>query len=161
MVFAIERFRCTSSHSCTFLIREPFYIRLLFLIVHFCTFEYFFYFSILFALPAFSHSCTFLHSHKLLLLNPRVWEEHLAIQPLWVTAQLLVTCVRLIYLEDEIIFSFLVELKEMRTPGESKVLSFLFLMLIKGMRRWSESKISLCNPRGRKLLHRSSVSGLV
>ena len=38
----------------------------------------------------------------------------------------------------------------MRTLGESKVLSFLFLVLIKVMRSWVKSKISFSNPRSGK-----------
>ena len=38
-------------------------------------------------------------------------------------------------------------LNEMRALGESKVLNFLFLVLIKGMEKRGESKISLCFSR--------------
>ena len=53
---------------------------------------------------------------------------------------------------------FLVLLKEMRILGECKVLSILFLLLIKGMRRWDQSKIFFCNHRNGKLLLRPSAS---
>ena len=57
-----------------------------------------------------------------------------AILLLWVTALLLVTQVSPIYQVDEFTFLFLVLLKEMRTLGELKVLSFLVLVQIKGIR---------------------------
>ena len=58
--------------------------------------------------------------------------EHLTIQLLWATAQLLVKCVSLTYLVDEFfIFLFLVLLKEVRTRGESKISSFYFCVLCK------------------------------
>ena len=49
----------------------------------------------------------------------------------------------------------------MRMLGESKILSFLFPVPIKEMRRWDESKISFCNPMGGKLLFRPSASIMV
>ena len=52
--------------------------------------------------------------------------EHLAIQILWVTIRLFVTCVTPIYLEDEFTFLFLVLLNEMRMLGKPNVLSFFF-----------------------------------
>ena len=55
------------------------------------------------------------------------------VQLLWAIARRLVTHASAIYLLDEFIFLFLVLLKEMRILGECKVLSFLFLVLIKGM----------------------------
>ena len=45
--------------------------------------------------------------------------------------------------------------------GESKVLYFLFLVLIKGMQSWGEFNISLSNPRGGKMLVRPSASWIV
>ena len=45
-----------------------------------------------------------------------------------------------------------------RTRCESNISSSLFLMLIKGMRRWCEFKIFLRNPRDGKILLRSSTS---
>ena len=57
---------------------------------------------------------------------------------LWATARLLVTRVSSTYLVDEFMFSrclFLILLNEMRIVGESNVLPFLFMVLIKGMRR--------------------------
>ena len=75
--------------------------------------------------------------------------EHLTIQLLWTTAQLLVTRVSPIYLVEEFAFLFLVLLNEMRMLGESKmllnemrmpdksnVLPFFFLVLIKGIGGW-------------------------
>ena len=56
------------------------------------------------------------------------------------------------YLLDEFIRLLPVSLKEIRALHESKVLSFLFLALIKGMQKWNESKIFFCNSRGWKLL---------
>ena len=50
--------------------------------------------------------------------------EHLAIQILWVTIRLFVTCVTPIYLEDEFTFLFLVLLNEMRMLGKPKLLPF-------------------------------------
>ena len=47
--------------------------------------------------------------------------KHLAIQLLLASVLLLVTCVSLIYLEDEFLFLFLVQLNEMMTLAESKV----------------------------------------
>ena len=47
---------------------------------------------------------------------------------------------------------FLVLLREMKTLGESKVSSFLFLVLIKRTWIWVESRISLCILRDGKLL---------
>ena len=49
----------------------------------------------------------------------------------------------------------------MRMLGESKILSFLFPVPIKEMRRGDESKISFCNPMGGKLLFRPSASIMV
>ena len=49
----------------------------------------------------------------------------------------------------------------MRMLGESKILSFLFPVPVKEMRRWDESKISFCNPMGGKLLFRPSASIMV
>ena len=77
--------------------------------------------------------------------NPRVWGKHLTIQLLWATSRLLVTRVSPIYLVDDFMFSrclFLMLLNEMRILGESNVLPFLFLVLIKGMRRWCEFRSS-------------------
>ena len=61
---------------------------------------------------------------NLLWLNPLAWVEHLAIQLLRRTVRLLVTPVGPIYL------------------GKSYVLPFLFLVLVKGMGRWGESRSS-------------------
>ena len=58
------------------------------------------------------------------------------------TAQLLVTRVSPIYVVDEFTFFFLVLLNKMRMLGKSNVLPFLFLVLIKGMGRWSVSRSS-------------------
>ena len=77
---------------------------------------------------------------QLLWLNPQARVEHLAIQFLLATAQLLLARVCPIYLEDELIFLFLVLLKEMRMLGESNVLPVLSLVLIKGIRSWGESR---------------------
>ena len=77
---------------------------------------------------------------QLLWLNPQVRVEHLAIQFLLATAQLLLARICPIYLEDELIFLFLVLLKEMRMLGESNVLPVLSLVLIKGIRGWGESR---------------------
>ena len=81
---------------------------------------------------------------------------HLAMQIFWTTARLLVTRVSLIYLVDMFfIFSFLVLLKAMRTRGEFKNSPCYFCHRI----RWQwESKITLCNPSGGKLLLRLSLS---
>ena len=86
--------------------------------VYFYAFEYFFTFLYFLAIVI-----TFLHLYKLLWLNPGAWEEHLTIQLLWATVRLVIR-VRIIYLMDEFIFLFLVKLKETRTLGKSKVLSF-------------------------------------
>ena len=77
---------------------------------------------------------------QLLWLNPQARVEHLAIQFLLATAQLLLARVCPIYLEDELIFLFLVLLKEMRMLGESNVLPVLSLVLIEGIRSWGESR---------------------
>ena len=64
----------------------------------------------------------------LLRLKSREAREHFAVHPLWATDRLLVTHFSLMYLVNE--------------------LSFLFLVLIKGMTDGGECKISLCNLRG-------------
>ena len=74
-------------------------------------------------------------AEKLLWLYHGVHGEHLIIQLLWATAQLLVPRISPIYLVDEFVFLFLVLLKEMRMLSEYKVLPFLVLVLIKRMRR--------------------------
>ena len=64
---------------------------------------------------------------------------------LWATARLLVTRVSATYLVDEFMFSrclFLILLNEMRILGESNVLRFLLLVLMKGMRKLCESRSS-------------------
>ena len=77
-------------------------------------------------------------------------------QLLWATARLLVTRVSLIFLVDKFfIFLFVVLLKEMRTRGESKI-SFCYFCQRISMQ--GESKITLCNPSGGKLLLRPSSS---
>ena len=53
-------------------------------------------------------------------------EEHLAIQLLWATDQLLVGRVSPAYLVEQFFYLFLMQLKKMRTLGESKVSSFDF-----------------------------------
>ena len=50
--------------------------------------------------------------------------EHLSIQLLWATAELLVSCVSSLYLVDEFISLLQVLPEEMRMVGESKILSF-------------------------------------
>ena len=52
--------------------------------------------------------------------------KYLALQLLWTTARLLVTCVSLICLVDVFFFLFQVQRNEMRILGESKILSFCF-----------------------------------
>ena len=53
-------------------------------------------------------------------------EEHLAIQLLWATDQLLVGRVSPTYLVEQFFYLFLMQLNKMRTLGESKVSSFGF-----------------------------------
>ena len=67
----------------------------------------------------------------------------------FMAAQLLVTTISPFCQVDEFIFLFFVK---------SKVSSFLFLVLIKGMWRRVESEISLCSPRGYKLLQSFSCN---
>ena len=103
----------------------------------------------------------FLFFYKLVWLNSEEREKYLAIQPSLATAWLLVTRTKAIHLISEFIPLFPVLLKKMRMLGKPKVLSFLFLVLIKGIRRSGESKIFLCSPRSGKLLLRLSASGEV
>ena len=49
--------------------------------------------------------------------------EHLSIQLLWATAQLLVSCVSPVYLVDELISLLQVLPKEVRMVDDSKILS--------------------------------------
>ena len=60
--------------------------------------------------------------------------EHLSIQLLWATAELLVSCVNPIYLVDEFISLFQTLPKEMKMVGESKILSFFTSGIEQGMR---------------------------
>ena len=87
-----------------------------------------------------------IRNENVILSLAKILNLHLAIQLLWATARLLITCVRLIYVGDEL-FLFLLKLNKMRRLDESKIFIFLFLVRIKGMRESSESKISLCYPR--------------
>ena len=71
-----------------------------------------------------SVSCSLLFARCLILF---LRGEHLPIQHLWATAELLFTRVGLIYLVDEFfILSLLVLLKEMKKRGESKISSCCF-----------------------------------
>ena len=84
------------------------------------------------------------------------------IHPSLTTTWLLATCASPIHLVDESITLFPVLIMEIRILGEPKVLTFLFLILVKEMRRWGGSKIFSCNCRCRsKLLLRPSASGVV
>ena len=57
-------------------------------------------------------------------------------------------CVCSTYLVDEKILVLLVLLKEMRMLGKSEVRSFFCIWSKSGrVRRWDESKTSLCNPK--------------
>ena len=60
-------------------------------------------------------------SGKFLLLNLRAQCEHLSIQLLWATAQLLVSYVSPIYLLDKFTTLLLVLLKETKILSESKI----------------------------------------
>lgn len=85
------------------------------------------------------------------------------IHPSLATTWLLATRTSPVHLVDEsIITLFPLLIMQIRMLGESKVLTFLLLVLIKEMRRWGGSKIFLCNSRCRsKLLLRPSTSGVV
>ena len=61
-------------------------------------------------------------------------------QPAFIGNCLTIAYVSLIYLVEQFFFQFLVQLKKMRTPNKSKVLSFCFWYY--GMRKGGESKIS-------------------
>ena len=74
---------------------------------------------------------------------------------------MLVTCISPTYLIDQVIFLFLVLLIKMRLLGEYTILYFLFLVLIKGMRTYSESKISMRNLKVGKLFMRPPASGVI
>ena len=78
--------------------------------------------------------------------------EHLYIHFLLLTAQLLVSCVSPIYLLDEFISLLQLLTKELRMLGESKILPFLLLVLIKEGGGGTEFRISLCKSRGGELL---------
>ena len=58
--------------------------------------------------------------------NPRARGKHITMRLLWAFARLLVTRLSLIYQVHEFFSRFLVQLKEARRLGESKVLSFCF-----------------------------------
>ena len=81
-------------------------------------------------------------------LNPGARGKHLVMQILWVTDWQLVIRVCFIYLGDEFFFLFLVKLNKMSAPGESKFFSFSFWFESGDMRKWDESKISFCYPKG-------------
>ena len=88
-----------------------------------------------------------------------MWGEHLSIQLLWATSQLLVTCVSLIYLVDEFfIFLFLMLLKEMKTHGESKISSSCFCVWCKSkeLGGWGSPGLPCLNQVGKSFVRPTS-----
>ena len=90
-----------------------------------------------------------------------MWREHLSIQLLWATAQLLASFVSPTYLVDEFVSLLHVLLKEMSMLVNPRFCLFLFLVLIKEWGGGDEFTIPLCKPKGRKLLLRPSWSRVV
>ena len=108
-----------------------------------------------------SWSCTRFCNLSTSAESPTTGKAYFVIKVWWVIAQLLVTRFSSFYVVDDFSILFTVLLKEMKILSESKLLTFLFLVLIKGMWRRGDSKISFCNPRGWKLISHFSTTGVV
>ena len=98
---------------------------------------------------------------KLVRLNHEALGKYIPRRPSWATSWLLATRARFIHPVEKFIPMLPVLLMEIMMLTESNVRFFLFLVLIKRMRSYDDSKIFLCDTSGGKLLLRPSPNRTV